>query len=421
MRNRTRFGLGVGVVVGLCIAAGPLRPVSAIGQEANVFESPNPTFEQMEMRLWKDNFLSRQLGGPEARIHAYVGQFVAFNDNIYLQQDDRKSDTIWTSMAGLDLRLERLDLYDFKVAGNYWDNRYHNHSDSDNTEYDVTPSFSWQANPALKLSIDGVFSKTVSPLIDGLVAGNAIEQYTNGGGVQVRLTPNDLWGVDFKWRINDRRYQEAAFNGLEYTENRVVIAPFYVVSEKTKVGVQLTYGMDDYGYSNRNEPEWGEGCLTLDYNPAPKWVVHVAGGYQDREYDQSGTVVADTHDFNGLVFEVATTYKYTEKWSYTVTVLRTPQEASADADNFFVYTRGGVTAAYSPISPLKVEAGVFTDFVEPSVSADSQRRGGSLGLTWSFCEWSGIGASYQYVLNDSKADGADYRQNITSLGAWVTF
>lgn len=389
---------------------------SVTAAESDIFEESSPKFENIETRLWKDNFLSRQIGMKDDRIHVYAGSFVLFDDNIHLLDDDEKDDAILTTVVGTDIHFGRENFFNFNLAAHWRDNNYVKHDDEDSDEYRIEPEFYFEFNPMFNLTLSARFSKSVSPV--DLTTVDRVESHSNGIGFKFQIKPSDIWGVDLKWDITERHYKEGAFKSLEYTENNLSLAPFYLISDKTKLGAEFTYGNTDYEHKIHNEAEWLEGRFSLTYLPSEKWTFYASAGYQDRDYDRSGNRFEEAQ-FGNLVFTGSILYNYSEQWDFGLTTVRRPLESSVG--NFYIYNRLALKAVYTPIAPLKFTAEVFAEHGDESDAADSERYGFAPAVTWSFSEWAGAGASYQYKHKHSDARNGNYNNHVATIGMWLTF
>ncbi|MFH0911709.1 MAG: hypothetical protein V1918_09430 [Planctomycetota bacterium] len=428
--RRRRFSRFLGAAL-LAMIAIPL----AAAEDAGPFESDGPQQEKIEMRLWRDNFLSRSVGTDDDRIHAYAGELLILDDNVYLRDRDEEHDAVQVRFAGLDMRLEREETYRLGLAAEtrYYD--YHRLSDENHSEYDLKPSFEYIFNDMLKLKMSGRLAKSVSPI--DLTTVDRIESHSANGDFQVSITPTDLWGVDLKWRIKDKEYDVSQYRRLDHQENAWTLAPFYMVTDKLKVGVELTWGDVDYDKDIHNNADYWEMRLAGTYAPDDKWLFYLSLGYQDRDYDHQGPTYAlvgeevpvltlidsgsnpDRTEFDGLVFTGSALYKYSEKWTFGLSAARMPLESSAG--NFYAFNRFSIHAAYLPIDPLKLSAELFNEYVDESNTKDSDRFGLSTAVTWSFSEWAGVGASYQYKRKYSDDPNGEYVNNVATLGVWFTF
>ncbi len=398
--------------VGLLAASG----FAAENADEEIFEKDGPELEDVEMRLWRKSFISDRVGTADDRVHVYAGGFVTFDDNVYLSNNDEQNDTIWTRVGGVDMRFEREERYGVKLAGEWRYYDYADRNDQDHTEYNVNPELYLEFNPMLNLTLEGAFSKTQAPVDVTTVA--RVENHTNGGGANLQIKPSDIWGVDLDWDIKEIHYKKGAFRSLEYIQNTVSVAPFYMLTEKTKLGAKITHGTTDYEHKLHNEAEWLEGQLSATYLPTEKLALYGSFGYQSREYDHSGTNPDDA-DFGGLVMTMAAMYDLNEAWKFGGTIARMPMESSAG--NFNAYNRISVDATYTPITPLQFTAEFFAEHVDESDTKDSERYGFTVAGTWSLCDFAGTGISYKYRNKDSDALDADYSSNVVSLGLWLTF
>jgi hypothetical protein len=277
--------------------------------------------------------------------------------------------------------------------------------------------------------VEGAFSKSVEPLRDLPGRAPLLESYTNAGSVALTLAPTEASRVQLSYDVSDKRYADPTRNDVEFTQHTVTLSPSYRFSPKTTVGAAVTFGKDDYGSpllglaGPRREPEWWEGRLSLVWLPTDTVTLFVSGGYQDRDYDETAAAATytDPEGFDDYVYTAALTWAPTLKWTCRLLATRVPVESSVAASNFYVYDRYGLSISYLPVDPLKVTVGAFTDQAEQNVGLGDKRHGCSLDATWSFCQWAGIGASYEFKTKAAEAAGADYDSSITSVGMWVTF
>jgi hypothetical protein len=398
----------------LALSASPLAAPS------DVFESPSPQYKSIEMLLLKDNVLTQNFGAANARMHVYAGPFITFDNNIYLQEDEQ-SDTITSIISGVEGIFMQEETYQLSLGAQYRDHDYARH-DEDSSEYTFNPDLLLIFNDMVQLRLTGAFSKTVSPLDDQGVAlaPTRVQSKTAGGGAVLTLTPSEIMTVDMGYSIRAKQYADAANNGIEYTQNQVFVNPKYILSGKTNVGVKLTYGTIDYRYNVNNESDYLDLRATMEYNPTAKLTFNATAGAMDRDYDEDG-LNPDDDDFTGFVASAGLSYDWTDKWTFGGMVLRDVFEDPSATSNFYEYTRLALTAAYAPVTPLKLNGTLFYDMVEPNVGDDSDRTGASVSATWALTEFVGLGAAYEYKTKDSDANNADYDSSVATLGLWVSF
>ncbi len=386
-----------------------------------LYEERPPVFRGLELQVPKSSFLTREFGTRSDRLHVYAGQFVTVDDNIYLRSDDETGDNIFTTLGGLILRFERPTIQGSVDAEVRYEN-YDRH-DEDNTEYDIYPSFSVDLTERLELDVTAGFERSTGPLdeLGAQIVEDQITSSTYSGEADLEWQMDEQWILSAGYGYSTKEYDESAYSDLERDTHLVEMNTQHVISPKTTVGGTVRYGEISYDEDARNEPDWIEGRAHVAYLPTPKLRLYLNAGYQDRDYGNEGTVVTDDEDFEGIVYSSALSYRYSEKWEWTLSAFRSVAEDTSDNSNYYTYHRQALTANYFPILPLKLRVSVFADQISPTEDPDSDRYGLSVGGSYALYEWLGLGASYTFLTRDGDAEGGDYDQNTGTAGLWVSF
>jgi opacity protein-like surface antigen len=173
-------------------------------------------------------------------------------------------------------------------------------SDLSDTVYDIVPMIRYdQGNWDFVLGGNFVRDYTV---LDRAVGGARAKYYVNGVDATWNLNLNEKWGVAVTGEYENKNYSDKDFDDEDYDLYEVTVAPYYVFSPKTKVGLSMGYAVKEY---DRNLRYADSDTLTLnafvDYRVTGKISIHADAGVEFVNYDDLPWDVYKENDalFNG--------------------------------------------------------------------------------------------------------------------------
>jgi hypothetical protein len=334
-----------------------------------------------------------------------------YNDNIFLEHSDRKSDFITYLSPGLDFSLKSINS-ELRLGYSTSFNYYKSHSELNSSPaHNFTASGLFNLSERLSLTITDTYIKsseirdirTVPDL--GPVTGR-IERtlHTVGGSISYSLRDNLSYTLGASY--SDADYKEPGSSAVKTCSGNMGLN--YRQSERTTLSANVRYVKYDY---NLNSDATGQDyTLGVTYRLTPTLTVRATAGATNTKIEDTGG--SDTGFTGGVDFTKAFE-KGEAALSYRQSViagvengapLRTQTASLSLRRPITNKLAAAVSASYSKFESVK-RTNVDTD--EISFGAD---------LTYNLGPWAGLALSYSYVNSDDKLiDTRDYYNHIIFL------
>ncbi|HEY0456145.1 MAG TPA: outer membrane beta-barrel protein [Verrucomicrobiae bacterium] len=368
-----------------------LIPVSAWSQDPTI----NPHLERTSVaEEAKKDWL--HYGPVDVLPNARTG--VTYDDNIYIQPTNKRSDLIWSLSPGIALaagdyseKIETFGLLQYSPTFLLFTRNGRNNAVDHDGKLDL------QYRPGKWIfELQQGFQAYSGPFVD---VGNRVDRrlYNTVLGAQYDLSPKTSVGATATQSINDyagyHSYNEWIFGG--YAD--------YDVTPKIKLGAGVNGGFVDIQQSANQQYE--QGLLRLKYAASEKLDMRGSAGLELRQFDSG-----QSSRLNG-VYTLGVTYRPVEKTSIVLDTYRRNQTSVVLQNQNYVTTgfslgvRQAITPRFSaglaggydhlkymPSGPSTVPLSRVDDyfFIRPTAE-------------WSFNEHWNFGAFYQYRKNNSNS------------------
>jgi hypothetical protein len=179
-----------------------------------------------------------------------------YNDNVFFDEKNERSDYIATVAPGLDI-INRTERLDFSLGGHLRIIRYRDQDDLDAEDYDGSGRLSYSLSPILRVHAGALYDKSTQPDRDVVETGL----------VQNRRT----------------RRRQRYNGGLDYS-----------MTEKAAVALNYTYQDDDWNSPDPDDEDWtlnsGDLLFTYDLSGTiPNTVGRLNATYANADYETTET------------------------------------------------------------------------------------------------------------------------------------
>lgn len=232
---------------------------------------------------------------------------VRYEDNLFAKSSDERGGIVFSTGLKFDASRAR-GQFSYGIEADVAYDHYHQFaSDLSDPVYDITPMVRYdQGNWDFVLGGNFVRSHTV---LDRAVGGGGerARYYVNGVDATWNLNLNEKWGLAVIGEYENVNYSDNDYEDEDYDLYEVAIAPYYVFSPKTKVGLSLRYAVKEYDRSFRYADS---DTITLngfvDYRVTGKIGIHADAGAELVNYDETTRVYKE----NDPLFNAGLSVKY---------------------------------------------------------------------------------------------------------------
>lgn len=359
----------------------------------------------------------------DAGIHALANASVAWNDNIYLADTDEDADTIITISPGLEFTSgdEGRSRATLRFVENFV--FYTDNSDNDKALENIDFTFNHGGEgDKLKLAAAAGFHHNQSASSrESATRGSMTRSYNYYANAILSYKLGEKTSVrsGFKW--NGLSYQ----NHREYYNDReqyaIPLYLYYAVTEKLNVGLTAEWRYVDLAASKNNRAKgtnpgtqqvWFFG-LSAEGNAWEKLSLKGRIGFTTSDY--SDRTIDNVDGKNSLGASITADYKATEKLSTALTFSR-DFELGGAAESI-LSTRVKLGAKYRITDLLTADAslGYCLDDYQYS-DRDDDIWTFSVGASYAINDYTSAYANYSLAVDDSNAQGSDYKNNIITVG-----
>jgi len=353
-----------------------------------------------------------------------------FDDNVFLSDTDKKSDSVTTVFVGLGVEPE-LNKHELKVDY-IADLQYFGKNTSQNTEnHNINAEATLHFNE-WRIEFSDLFRHFENRA--GSEDTARIPRTTNATDVKVIYEFNKLdVGITYANRLENYRSDNAigSFNGraltyqdLDSNENSGEVETAFHFWPKTSVLFSGRYGALDHDTGGKSDSNYFDILTGLRGQLTSKSTIEGKIGYRDQTYDQSAG------DFNSVIFHVAFVEKFTERDILTIDIDRTTHDTIYKGNAYYKSTlvsgeyahdfTDKITATLRGSYRLNKYPVATTEGTKTAKREDDFWETG-LGLSYQLPKWGTIELAYTYSQKTSTFDTFEYNNNLVSLGATVKF
>ncbi len=410
-----------------------LLPAFAVAKD-DLEDDVVPLLEAPEEKIYESDKAARlSFGGT-------VG--VAYNDNIYRDDDNKESDLISVFSPGFRLKTD-LKPYQVNIDGRLEVGEYLLEAENSYVDTDIRARVGYDITPDVNVYFGGRHQKehvAIGAFTDtpNSQAGEPTD-YLYGelsGGVKV---DRPSWvahvdtGIDFYDYDNSRRRDGSLIinDDRDHDKAHLTARAGYKLEEDTILYVEGSY--NDISYDNRvdstalvqrdsNGFELLTGIRLGKHRVTPLFI-DFGIGYLQQEYDASALSGIST-----LAIRSNIQWLPDDLWRVRGALTRDIRETTTTGASAYVQTRIGGDASYQLFDDLKVGGKLrFTqnDFEVSQAAGGSERTDniydGGIFADYNFHDDYVVGGEYSYINRESDNPGSDYASNVFLLRLGVLY
>lgn len=356
-----------------------------------------------------------KIGDSGAKIVPWGEIKLQYDDNVFLDSENEKSDFIVTLTPGVTAHLpfsDNLLTLDYHVDFNrFMDNTSQNatnHYLSGNLE------LNWRD---LTFNIYDKFSRTFER--PNTEATTRIKRQDNRAGITANFQKDRL-GIQLGYENFKRDYITSAYDQFDRTENIYSLMATHQTFSKTKLLIEYDFGDIKYDHSATNsDSNYHQLLVGAIGELTPKTTATIKAGAQFRNYKDSGV-----SDFNSLVVYSDLTHKFSDKDALKLSFTRTAEESTYQNNSY--YELNNINGTYShSFTPklLGFITGIYEEHAYPHESiegAETKKRNDKYystgaGLKYYLQKWLTLTLQAEHIIRDSNFSLFDYRDNLITL------
>ena len=330
---------------------------------------------------------------------------VVYDDNIFIQPDDKESDLIWSLSPGVlvgagDYLGREANQHTLQYAPTFI--LFTENSDENAVDHDARLRAEFHENRWV-LGVEQTFQYLSGAVID---VGDRIDRrlYNTFANFAYEISPKTSFDLQARQSINDYEqvndFNEWSFGG----------GVDYAVTPKVKVGVGTVFGWVDV--RNSANQSYQQGLLRGSYTLTEKLEARgsIGGEYRQFEGDQSSR--------GNLVFSAGGIYRPLVNTSVNFDIYRRNQNSVTLTDHN--YTTTGFAVGVRQLFREKYTAHASggyenADYEETGSGVNADRNDNYFlfraGVDWNVVEKFVLGVFYQYRDNSSSTDNFDFQNH----------
>lgn len=343
-----------------------------------------------------------------------------YEDNIFLEATDKKSDFITTIAPKMSFQLPFGD-YQASLAYAFNAVKFVNYPRQDSYNHEVI-AFLGLNFTNLKFTAENDFQDTRE------IADTELSRRIHRAKNDVRANAStDLHKInlDLGFRNIFDDYKEADWQNEDRYENIFALKGSYHVLPKTSVLLEYNLGGVRYYSSQNPNADYHQGFIGIEGRLTARTLSVIKVGYQARNYKRSGVA-----DFYGLVTTVNVAERFTERDIAKLGFLRSATESTYGVNNYYETNR--LIANYSHeftkrFSGILNSAYQFNKYPkETTEGSESKKRKDSLWLAgillnYKFRKWVSLELGYKYDGRNSNFGVFDFGDNVSTLSVTAEF
>jgi len=363
--------------------------------------------------------------GEDAGIRVLANATASYNDNIYLDKNGEKADTIITLAPGFEFSTseQARTRAKFRFVENfvlYMDQHENNRAlenadftlahgqDGDKLRVSLAAGFHHnQASSSRERGADGEMSRSYNYFAHANVA------YKLGEKLSVRS--------GFKW---DGTTYDGDFSRSRYNDRQQYAIPlylYYAVTEKLNAGYSAEYRYVDLAaYRNQAsapgyQQVWFLG-LSADGRAWEKLSLNGRVGFTTSDYSRRTGYGSDDRE-NSLGASITANYKATEKLSTSLTLNRDFEIGGSGEDILSTGITLGANYQINERWSANASVGYTLDeYQDYNYNRDDDIYRFSVGAAYAVNDYTNAFASYAYTSDNSSQSSQDYTNNIVTIG-----
>lgn len=371
--------------------------------------------------------------GENAGIRALLKASVAYNDNIYLSENNEKSDTIFTIAPGFEFSSGENG--DNHVSLRFVENCVFYMDQTDNNRALENVDFTFQHNgegQKLQLSVAAGFHHNQSSSNrDSATKGTMTRSYNYYANAMAsyKLGEAGKFSVrgGLKWNGTSYENSEAKYWYNDRQQYAVPVYLYYAV-DKLNVGLSGEYRYVDLASSKNNiatgktpgiQQVWFFG-LSADGVATESGKLKVNGRIGLTTSDYSRRTIDNNDGDNTLGMTVSANYEVTTKLATSLTLNR---DFELDGSGYGITSTGvtlGAKYAIDEFWSANASLGYRLDDYQVG-SREDDCYTFTVGANYEINEYAGVFANYSLGIDDSNAVGQDYTNNIVTVGVSVRY
>jgi len=370
-------------------------------------------------------------------VHTALRTDVQFDDNVFLEQKDGKSDviTILNPSAGLEFSMADNDFsldYDAHV------NLFAEHSDDNFTDHRVRGLAEFNLTD-YKISVANVYRRFTDRA--GSEDANRIPRQNNFLRAAIASTRfEDLdFDIGYTFGVEDfdsgdliftRDGKNLTYNDKDRLLNVADFSVGYQVFPKTNFRIETNLGFINYDNTNLNSDSWfTETVAIIEGEPTSKITTDIRGGVKYQDYEADNDFSAE-EDFLGGVVGGGFSYKITEDDRLSALLERNVYESVFNRMNYYSANHAGLD--YTHFFNDKMTGSLFGYYQlnlypeDATVAGVTAKRrdhlfGFGSSLRYDIRKWAGVQVKYQYKQRESKFESYDFKDHLITLSGVIGF
>ncbi|ORJ55870.1 outer membrane beta-barrel protein [Geothermobacter hydrogeniphilus] len=382
-------------------------------------------------------------GAESGYLHPYLAVGEVYTDNFFNTPGNKEEEFttvvtpgLWLAFPGMKTRPEKLATLNTAAGGmpltrfrqnsghrlqgyagysaDFYKNK--NFTDQENTTQRGEGMIDVNLRGGLGLNLAAVYENTQDPYSTGASNSRLVDKYTSylfDGIASYEVGPRLTLRANLGYYSLDYDADRNAFRDRD--DFKAGAAVSYRVLPKTRVFVQYEYVDVDYDQGIQDDSVENRYFLGLHWDVTGKTQGMIKGGYEQKDFKQSG--ISDEDNF---IAEVQLTHQFTPKSKLSLSGTRQTNESDiAGISNRLTYLGAAVyTQQLTAKTSLKIDFSYNRDEYQDLLTFggktdfrdDDYFRIGA-GIGWSALRWMNLSLGYNYGNRDSNFDRFDYENS----------
>ena len=363
-------------------------------------------------------------------VHGIVNTQIQEDTNIFLNQDNKKTDTILLINPAVGIIIP---LKDFSLSFGYDTSIYRNntYTSQDRTDKYLAAMAEWKLTNHT-ISFRNLYSDYSSRASSEDTNRN--RRIDNETGLDIKTLFEKLKMVigyrhkNEDFRSSDFIYEDVTSDDKDNKRDAVNLRISYDFRPKTAVLFEMQHGTINYDSPKSASSRYTETLIGLSGQPRYNLKINFKLGYRQQNYDHS--TVSLSEDFGDIISRGRITYTFDDNDIFELYLLSSPFESTYQNINY--YRSRLAELKYTKLLTHKIAANLFVSIQEntyPSETTENEitqkrkdefiRFGGR--LRYYIRDWLSTEAEYEYTNRDSNFTSSDYNVSLTSLRVTMGF
>ena len=376
----------------------------------------------------------------------YTGQW---EDNIYQDNKDTKSDYLHNLGAGLGLDYTRDDDNYARIGYDVTNVRYDEYSENDYWKHNVLAKLAYKSPMGFYTTFSENFRQSADPYDsdDEYASGQPTKRWINDARLGLGFEFSDRIKTEVYYRNYRKEFHEFSDQHKDRMENEPGIIAYYKFMPKTsalfeyratftKYSKQEDASDNSYGYDDETSQDstYHRFLLGLHWDASAKITGDVKLGWGIKNYDNDEDYAGREYkDANTWIAETRLGYQMFKRTGLRFSLLREAKDDTNAATGSYEHTKvglgvdQGITQQLSLVGDLAYTYDSYEYEEDSSGDTDPDKNvniySASLGLNYAFNDWlnAGVGYKYKEKSNNSHYDYDDYTDHIYSFNVGARF